>query len=498
MSTIRIIPKTASLTALTCLVLGTFPLANAAEPSSLRDRVDALEQRVIDAEQRAAEAEKRAARLEASSPAKIEQRLSRLERYSDGKEGFAFNAYARSGLLLNSDGKSAPGNPYLSPAGSVGGAIGRLGNEDNTYVEATLNYRQRYENGARSHYRFMLADYNKSSNDWTAAESNLNVRQVYVEFSHLPSFTGMFRGASIWAGKRFDRDNFDIHWLDSDIVFLAGTGAGIYDVQFSDSWRANFSLYGRSFDDFPSNPKISDATDSTDNLIYTMNNHFGHLQWMISALSAADNDKRVVAGTQSAASTGIHSMLAYHGDSLFGISDGNFKVALLAGNGLGAETKSIGADGNLNEDALSTRLALYGTTYLSDHWRIAPAILAERSTDRYVKNDEYRWLTFNVRLADELTSNFEMQYETTWQTMDLSPQGYKGHNDVQGHYTKLTIAPTFKAQVGGFWNRPEIRAFATYSRWSDELNGFATKDAFGQENFTGSQWTFGVQAETWF
>jgi maltoporin len=38
--------------------------------------------------------------------------------------------------------------------------------------------------------------------------------------------------AQIEAGKRFDRDNFDIHFTDSDIMFLGGTGGGINDVDW--------------------------------------------------------------------------------------------------------------------------------------------------------------------------------------------------------------------------------------------------------------------------
>src|SRR5699024_4864666 len=125
----------------------------------------------------------------------------------------------------------------------------------------------------------MIADGVTTSNDWTADESNLNVRQVYAEFSDLPSFTGAFENASIWAGKRFDRDNFDIHWLDSDFIFLAGTGGGIYDMQFADNWKSNLSIYGRSFSDFPvdsHNP--AEDSGSTDNLILSSNNYFGNWQ----------------------------------------------------------------------------------------------------------------------------------------------------------------------------------------------------------------------------
>ncbi|WP_336365671.1 carbohydrate porin [Marinobacter sp. C2H3] len=444
----------------------------------------------------------------AESQASIEERLSNLEKQlaevkpqATGEEGFAFNTYARSGLLLNDDLKSAPGTPYLTPAGSVGGAVGRLGNEPDTYLEAVLNYRQVAENGTKSHYRLMIADSTTSSNDWTAGDGALNVRQAYVEFSDIASFTGVFRNASIWAGKRFDRDNFDIHWLDSDIIFLAGLGAGVYDLQWTDGFKSNVSVYGRSFLDFPSDPQLAGETDSTDNIILTANNFFGPVQWMVSGMTAQDNDQRVVGGVQgTAADTGFHTMLAYHGDSFFGLSDGNFKAAVLHGEGLGAEVKSLGADGNLNEDASSTRLAVYGTTYLSDHWRIAPAILAETSKDRYINGDEYNWLTFNTRLANELTANFEMQYDVSWQTMDLTPKGYLGRADVNGNYTRFTIAPTFKPQVGGFWNRPEIRVFASYSTWDDELDTYSSTDALGDSatDFTSGQWTVGAQMEIWF
>lgn len=432
--------------------------------------------------------------------AALEAKLAEVEPQATGDEGFSFNTYARSGLLLGGDLQSAPGGPYLTPAGSVGGAVGRLGNEPDTYLEAILNYKQVADNGTKSHYRLMIADSSTSSNDWTAGDGALNVRQAYAEFSNLASFSGIFEDASIWAGKRFDRDlDFDIHWLDSDIVFLGGLGAGIYDVKFSESVKSNFSLYGRSFLAFPSDIQDQDITEDTDNLILTADNYFGNVQWTLSGMKAQDNDQRVVGGVQQAAETGVHTMLAYHGDSFFGLSDGSFKVAVLHGQGLGAETKNIGADGDLHEDAVSTRLALYGTTYLSDNWRFAPAIMAETSEDRYIEGDEYQWLTFNARLAQEFTANFEMQYEGSWQTMDLTTQGYQGRTAVDGDYSRFTVAPTFKPQVGGFWNRPEIRLFASYSTWDDELDGYSAGDALGADSdFESGQWTFGTQMEIWF
>ncbi len=430
----------------------------------------------------------------------LEAKLAEIQPQATGEEGFSFNAYARSGLLLDDDLQSASGGPYLTPAGSVGGAVGRLGNEPDTYLEAILNYKQVAENGTKSHYRVMIADSTSSSNDWTSEDGALNVRQAYVEFSDLASFSGIFKDASIWAGKRFDRDNFDIHWLDSDFIFLAGLGAGIYDIAWSDNVKSSFSLYGRSFIEFAADTDfVPEGSYSTDNIILTANNYAGNFQWMISGMKARDNDQRVVEGVTEAAETGIHTMLAYHGGSFFGLSDGNYKVAVMHGQGLGAETKNIGSDGDLHEDAVSTRFGVYGTTYLSDNWRLAPAILAETSKDRYLAGDEYQWLTFNTRLAHEIAANFEMQYEVSWQTMDITTMGYNGREDVDGDYSKFTIAPTFKPQVGGFWNRPEIRVFASYSTWDDALDSYAVGDALGADSdFESGQWTFGTQMEIWF
>ncbi|AMD01287.1 carbohydrate porin [Halomonas chromatireducens] len=477
-------------------------ISGLASADSLEQRLLDLENRIAAAEQRASAAEQRAELTEAQaegrlSTAEVEERLAKVERQASGEEGFSFNVYARSGLLLGEDRKSIEGGPYVTPAGGLGGAVGRLGNEPDTYAEAILNYRMQFDNGARAHYRTMLASGTTTSNDWDG-DSNLNVRQVYAEFSDLPSFTGAFENASIWAGKRFDRDNFDIHWLDSDFVFLAGTGAGIYDMQLADNWRSNFSLYGRSFSDYPVRPEFPGNDGSTDSLILTANNYFGNWQWMVNALSAADNDERDIGQGQTAADSGFHTMVAYHGDSFFGLGDGNIKVALLHGQGLGAEVKGLGSDGDLTDDAQATRLGIYGTTYVAPNWRFAPVLFGEMSKDRYADGDDYKWLTLNARLVNEITQNFEMQYEASYQYMDLDPNGRGDLNSVSGDFGKFTIAPTFKPQVGGFWQRPEIRLFASYTDWDSELNDYDTTSAFGSDDFSGGQWSFGVQTEVWF
>ncbi len=482
----------------------------AAAASSLESRLEALEQRLAQAEQRAAAAEARAAAAEektqelATRTSKNEEQATKVSQRTDALEtktlagtGVEFHGYARSGLLIGDNGTGTEGGPYVTPAGSTGGAVGRLGNEPDTYMELNLEKKSTLDNGATTRYKVMLADGQRNYNDWTGGSSNLNVRQVFAELGSLPTFTGAAKGATLWAGKRFDRDNFDIHWLDSDIIFLAGTGAGVYDLKWSDSTKSNVSLYGRSFDD------VDAANSDIQDYILTSNNYFSKFQWMLSGLKAKDNDGRLntgTTGTTQGADKGFHTMLAYHGDSFYGLRSGSSKTALLYGHGLGAEVKVLGSDGNLSEEAQTIRLASYGTTAISKNWNIAPALMAQRSKDRYVKHDDYQWVTLNARLVQELTENFALAYEGTYQYMDLDPQGYLTRQAVKGGFYKLTFAPTFKAgNIADFFSRPELRTFATYMDWDKKLDAYASDDAFGESGFTaGGQWNFGVQMETWF
>jgi len=58
----------------------------------------------------------------------------------------------------------------------------------------------------------------------------------------------------------------------------------------------------------------------------------------------------------------------------------------------------------------------------------------------------------------------------------------------------ITIAPTIKPR-GGFFTRPEIRAYATFAVWSKDFEGAIGTPAYADNNYG---WVFGVQAETWW
>ncbi|MBJ7222410.1 MULTISPECIES: carbohydrate porin [unclassified Brenneria] len=491
--------------------------ASAASTDSIEARLNALEQRLQAAEHRAQTAEARAEaaekqtrQLEARTAQteqktqQVEQRTTALASQKSFADGFEFHGYARSGLLANDSSVSSNADfgPGMSPAGGTGGHIGRLGNEDDTYVELKLEHKQKLDNGATTRFKVMMADGQRSYNDWTGDDSKLNVREAFVELGSLPTFTGALKDTTLWAGKRFDRDNFDIHWLDTDVIFLAGTGGGIYDVKWADNFKSNFSVYGRNLG------AITSLDNDIKNYIFTANNYVGPFQFMLSGLTANNNDVRENTGNNSANTVtntnagdkGFHAMAAWHGDSFYGLREGSAKVAVLYGHGLGGEVKGIGSDGNLTNDADTWRLATYGTTPLSKNWSFAPSILAQSSKDRYVSGDNYEWITFNARLIQEITENFALAYEGSYQYMDLDPRGYSDLNKVSGGFYKLTFAPTFKTgDIANFFSRPELRLFASYMNWDKRLDNYSSTDTFGSTGFTaGGEWNFGVQMETWF
>ena len=284
------------ISAAVCCALFSAYGANAA-PLTVEQRLALLEARLNHAEQEAGEAKRRAQQAELRTSAAeqraaaAEKQVQTLSQRTDATEqkqqaadkqlaktrltdGFEFNAYARSGMLVNSHGKGARGGPGISPASSLNGDahVGRLGNEKDNYVELSFGKKMTFSDGSWAHFKTMLADGATNPDPWVQDNDShhLNVRQLYVEMGNFADFSGPFRSASIWAGKRFDRDNFDIHFTDSDIMFLGGTGGGINDVNWNSTLRGDYSVYARSFGDLGSD---NYQDNDIQNLMFTAN-HF--------------------------------------------------------------------------------------------------------------------------------------------------------------------------------------------------------------------------------
>lgn len=495
------------------------------QASEASRRAQRAEQQTAAAEQRAAAAEQQVQALSQQTTAREQKQQATNQQLSEQlakrapDDGFTFNAYARSGMLVNSHGKGARGGPGVSPASSLNGDahVGRLGNEKDNYAELSFGKKITFNDGSWARFKTMLADGATNPDPWVQDNDShhLNIRQLYVEMGNFAEFTGPLKRASIWAGKRFDRDNFDIHFTDSDIMFLGGTGGGINDVDWGSGLRGDYSVYARNFGDLGSD---NYADNDIQNLLFTANHFYGNWQLMTTVMTAQGNDDlkdntsttgSYALRSDNTAKNGYYAMLALHDKQQFyGLAPGVSESALQYGVGLGAEARQPGSDGDLTENAASLRFASYGILPLGKNWQLAPSVIAQHSEDRYRDGDRYDWATFNLRVSQGISAHFALLYEASWQYMDLNPNGrsYR-YNDnvyqyqaVRGDFYKLTFAPTFKVgDVLDIKARPEIRFFATWMNWDKALDRYAINDDFGSKGFTaGGTWNFGVQTEIWF
>lgn len=144
-------------------------------------------------------------------------------------------------------------------------------------------------------------------------------------------------------------------------MFLGGTGGGIYDVNWGNSLRGDYSLYARNFGDLGSD----NYTDNDiQNLMFTANHFWQKWQLMTTAMTAQGNDSlkdntsttgSYALRSDNTAKNGYYAMLAYHDkERFYGLAPGVSESALQYGSGLGAEARQPGSDGDLTERQIVT------------------------------------------------------------------------------------------------------------------------------------------------
>jgi maltoporin len=122
-------------------------------------------------------------------------------------------------------------------------------------------------------------------------------------------------------------------------------------------------------------------------------------------------------------------------------------------------------------------------------------------------NATRNWYGVALRPVWWIADNIAIQGQAGFQYVD-NVRGYSGTNAFgnSGEFGIFTIAPTIKPK-GGYFTRPELRLFATYSIWSNSLKGTTTPTGEGG-NLSGSNppyngntnqgWLLGSQLEIWF
>ena len=165
------------------------------------------------------------------------RRTTQLEEKAERPGGFEFHGYARSGVIMNDSAASTKSGAYMTPAGETGGAIGRLGNQADTYVEMNLEHKQTLDNGATTRFKVMVADGQTTYNDRTASSSDLNVRQAFVELGNLRPSKARSKARPCGPGNALTATTSTSTGLTRMWCSSPGRG-GIYDVKWNDSCAA--------------------------------------------------------------------------------------------------------------------------------------------------------------------------------------------------------------------------------------------------------------------
>lgn len=460
-------------------------------------------------------------------------------------DSFEYHGYARSGTAVNGTGHRAGNDGQFFQAPGANTKY-RLGNEaGNTYVENTLQKNWKNEDG--SYFKWVMLGAVGSSERGNFErgthrenEGHFVLRQSYAEggnFKWAP-------GVSYWAGQKYyGRD--DVYISDFYFRDLSGFGGGISGISLGSSKLAvaliTSSDYGYNASNIRSRTLLRDddailgeavqynldirlseismpggkleielcpiyvnggdvvdysGNAGADDLAYTDPND--NLTYQSADLS---NDV-----TQEIKSHfGGHIDLVYGLDSFFGMK-GYAKIVLqyahgMSGFGAGSGGLSAITTGTLADDASDPtkqnvmRGLVFGLAELSENTSLMPLFVYQRSDNGAKDAQINTWYSTGFRLKQMINENFALQLEYGFDYTDRKDDA-NSNNDLKGGLHKITFAPTIQP-VSGFWAKPEIRAYATYAKWSSDFKGQVGSDSDRSDEKT-SAMRFGLQAEAWW
>jgi maltoporin len=471
---------------------------------------------------------------------------------------FAFSAYVRAGVQFNGNGGA--GNFNFEPPDFDGAGRPRLGNENDIYMELTW---------AQSHMLGDSPDvmdvgmrftpsirYVQTRNTFTPGRGNgLELSGNDFDFVMREAFVTMknvFKSApqvTFWGGERFyDRWNID----PDDYYFLdtSGYGAGVQDIDlgFGKLWFAylggqNASILSPSTGGFYKHTfdfRIKDISlGNLGKIMLVGIVNFEKGTTFTMGYDALGNSIHLRNPLQTDDAWGIGGGFVYQYDfgqksffqlyALFGRGATNFAAGDDSPTLTGAENAFLlfhpstpagevinvgNVINNARQYRAGAQLVWNATSNFSvaawAFWNLNDSGFIEAGTDA---NGVFRqasgnrnlyvigvrpvfWLADNIAIEGQAWGSYVDNNRTSSGTNAFGRSGSMG---------VFTIAPVIKPK-GGFFTRPELRLYATYSIWSDSLKGATTpaQESNGNPPFmppyngnTNQGWLFGTQVE-WF
>ncbi|MCG6200394.1 carbohydrate porin [Psychromonas antarctica] len=367
-----------------------------------------------------------------------------------------FTGYARSGVGASADGGMITSNKDK---------VGRLGNENDTYVELALGQNLYDDSGVKFDIH-SLAVFNPGQNatDYQSDQEVL-IREIYATAS------GVLGSSTLWAGKRYYQRH-DIHITDDYYWAINGDGAGIENIAIGDT-ALSLAWFQRGGADGAANTNILDARLAGIQMWKNASLELGVTTWMPNAESDAND-----------ASTMLTAEYV-QGDFLGGF---NKLIVQVANQGL-ANGFTWGTDGSWNaddsdaaDDSKAFRIYNWGVVSPSEKINVGYTLGFVSGSDlTTTDNGDFTQYNVVVRPQYSWTDNMKSQLEVGYYNRE---EGTADSSEM-----KFTVAQTW-SPASGFWSRPEIRVFATY------LADLEDNDT--RYNGEDDALSVGVQMEAWW
>jgi maltoporin len=403
-----------------------------------------------------------------------------------------FNGYMRAGIGMNTAGGAAAsyGN------GGSGHAVGRLGDEVDTYAEIALGkgvYEKdntKFSIHTRLSYATKEGNVDKQGNSMQRVgdggpwdSGNTSLREAFAK--------GDFENYTIWAGKRFYQRK-DIHILDFYYLNNSGYGAGVenIDVGFanfsaavtmaSEDWQDDYSG-GLGGDDW----RRAYKGDLRLSGIQANENGSIDLALIAGTASLSDGQKTNVSDTSITDNSGLLLTAEHTQGNFFG----GFNKFIVQ---YGTDGFAIGGFDNHAGEGLN---ATKGTGYRFIDWGVI---------EQEKWNLGYSFIYGSKDIDETAANNGFMKGKTDFYNAVVRP-GYKWNdhlatvlelgyanertegNDWQD-LTKVTLAQEWNAG-SNFWARPSIRAYVShYSGDKVDVDNNGNK----------AETMVGVQVEAWW
>jgi maltoporin len=407
---------------------------------------------------------------------------------------FEFHGYFRAGLGVNGNGDGM--EAFRAPNAE---SKYRLGNEAETYVEATFqqNFRapQLIEQGVDFHTVLTFA-YVTPTIDNNSFDTTTSLREAYAGARGVWSAQPE---AQFWAGNRF-YEHLDIHIIDFFFRDMSGFGGGIEDVKIDNGMKWAAAWLGGSIDELDSSGIAyeNDYNFNKNTLDLRLYNIALGSSTLALSLDISDfgGDQLVTEGTTNVV------------EDSFGWAAGAILTTPLGDNLSNRLTVQYGEGAADNFKAVITApkgvdLTTVTTIPINDTRRLritddivietgSPVSLQAVAVYEYYDNgfdsmSTIDWVSLGARPIYHFNSWFSLAFEGgfDYTRQDDGPEGVLG---------KLTLAPQIQPGTGHF-DRPSIRAYLTYAAWSDGFEGSVAPVSYGDDS---QGISCGVQMEAWW